>query len=137
MPHIDLLQLPWFASIPLGDVVSLIDAMAPQQFFANEVVVMAGDVPAQLVVATAGEATLGASPADAKRVVAPCAFPVAAFFARTPAPEQIAAHSKLSVFLLAHERFESLLAQRHPAIAPFLRNLLASQAGLQPCRCVG
>jgi len=40
MPHIDLLELPYFDGISAADLVSLVDTLEPRQFKAGAVLLM-------------------------------------------------------------------------------------------------
>lgn len=138
MPHIDLLELPPFANIPMGEVVSLIDAMAPRQWPSGQTLLDAGAVPEALLVITAGSVRSDGPAAPPGHVrPAPLVLPVTAFFARSGAPDTVIATSAVSAFALHYRTFEQLLVARHPALARFLHNLLTLQSGLHACPAVG
>lgn len=137
MPHIDLLELPPFAGIPIGDVVSLIDAMAPRQWTPKQVVLEAGSVAEGLLVLTAGQVTVGeARDADNARQ-APLVMPLHAFFAQEPVATTVRALSTVSAFSLPMSTFERLMQEQHPALTRFCANLLALGAGLRGCPTLG
>lgn len=137
MPHIDLLELPPFAGIPLGDVVSLIDAMAPKQWTLGQVVLAAGTAPEGLLVLTAGRVSVGQAGGPNAVRQAPLVAPVHAFFAQEPVATALYAQSTVSAFSLPAKTFERLLQEHHPALTRFCANLLALGAGLRGCPTLG
>ena len=54
MPHVDLLELPYFEGITLDDMVSLVERMEPAQFESGATIVVEGDPPPPLYIATGG-----------------------------------------------------------------------------------
>ena len=45
MPHVDLLEQPYFEGISLDDMVSLVDMMTPAQYEAGTYIVTEGEPP--------------------------------------------------------------------------------------------
>lgn len=129
MPHIDLLELPYFEGIDIGDLVSLIDAMQPRQFATGQHLITEGDPgPVPLFIVTKG--MIDVTQKDARVPDAPpCLLAqhagptlvgeVELFLARPPV-SSVRAITQVSTFVLEPQVFSALRAARHPALMPFL-----------------
>jgi CRP-like cAMP-binding protein len=133
MPHIDLLELPYFTGIPIDAVVSLIDAMAPCAFASGETIFLQGapDIP-PLLIATVGRIGIvkrrepGTAP-DAEHMVAQLQAPTVLgeveLFCRTPAVATARALTAVQAFALSPATFERLFAAGHPGLLRFVLNM--------------
>jgi CRP-like cAMP-binding protein len=126
MPHIDLLEMPYFEGIDIGDLVSLIDAMVPRQFAAGEHIITQGDaqVPPLYIVTKGLIDIVQQSPGGAPCLLAQHQGPtligeVELFLARSPS-NTVKAITQVSAFVLEREVFAALRAKNHPALGPFL-----------------
>src|SRR5204862_1778331 len=67
MPHVDLLELPYFEGISMDGLVSLVDLMKPITFEEGQTVVEEGDRgPQPLYIATAGKVLVSKRGPDGK-----------------------------------------------------------------------
>lgn len=129
MPHIDLLELPYFEGIDIGDLVSLIDAMKPRQFAAGQHLIVEGDaVFPPLYIVTKGLVDITQknpdTPSGSPCLLAQHAGPtlvgeVELFLARSPV-NSVQAITQVSTFVLERDVFAALRAAKHPALLPFL-----------------
>lgn len=129
MPHIDLLEMPYFEGIDIGDLVSLIDAMKPRQFAAGQNIITEGDpvVPPLYIVTTGFIDVTRKTPEGAQG--APCLLAqyqgptligeVELFLSRPPA-NTVKAITQVSTFVLERDVLAALRTQHHPALGPFL-----------------
>jgi CRP-like cAMP-binding protein len=129
MPHIDLLELPYFADIDIGDMVSLIDAMIPRQFVAGQALMTEGDpAPTPLYILLKGEVAIttsrdgpkGAEPWLVATQQGPTIIGEVELFLAQPATRTVTATTAASTFVLEPATFKRLYAERHPALMPFL-----------------
>lgn len=129
MPHIDLLELPYFEGIDISDLVSLIDAMKPRQFAAGDYLIKEGDITfPPLYILTKGLVDITQKNPDAPHG-APCLLAqhagptlvgeVELFLARSPV-SSVKAITQVSTFVLERDVFAALRAAKHPALLPFL-----------------
>jgi len=129
MPHIDLLELPYFTGIDIGDLVSLIDAMKPRQFAAGECLIVEGAAQyPPLYIITKGliditqinpEAPKGPPCLLAQHEGPTLIGEVELFLARSPI-STVRAITQVSTFVLERDVFAALREQKHPALLPFL-----------------
>lgn len=129
MPHIDLLELPYFEGIDIGDLVSLIDAMKPRQFAAGQHLIVEGDEAyPPLYIITKGLVDITQKnpdvPSGAPCLLAQHAGPtvvgeVEMFLARRPV-SSVQAITQVSTFVLERDVLTALRAAKHPALLPFL-----------------
>lgn len=129
MPHIDLLELPYFEGIDIGDLVSLIDAMQPRQFSTGQLLIDEGDknlVPLFIitkglvdVTQKDGKQNQGA-PCLLAQHSAPTLVGEVELFLAQPPVSSVRAITQVSTFVLEPRVLEALRAQRHPALLPFL-----------------
>jgi CRP-like cAMP-binding protein len=138
MPHIDLLELPYFADIDIGDMVSLIDAMLPRQFSAGQALMTEGDTaPPPLYILLKGEVAVTSrqdgSPQAEPWLVAtqqgPTIIGEVELFLAQPATRTVTATTAASTFVLEPATFKKLYAERHPALMPFLYHVAQVACG--------
>ena len=129
MPHIDLLELPYFEGISMDELVSLVDLMRPVQFQAGDVIVReGGESPQALFIATSGRILIekrGRDGADRSlaELSAPTLFGEIELFCQIPPVCTSKAVSKVAAFTLGRPAFDELFAKGHPALLRFTFNV--------------
>jgi CRP-like cAMP-binding protein len=128
MPHIDLLELPYFNGITEADLVSLVDTMEPRQFKAGEIIFKEGDPPPPLYIATSGSMEIVKNGPDGKsRLLAelesPTLFGEMELFCQIPAVSTVRATFRVAAFALTRAAFDRLWAASHPALLRFTLNV--------------
>lgn len=130
MPHVDLLELPYFEGISINDMVGVIDLMAPRRFEVGEVIIREGDRgPTPLYIATKGNVTISKRSSDASaectlaELNSPTLFGEVELFCEIDAVATITATTRVDTFLLTRATFDKLFAERHPAIMRFVFNV--------------
>lgn len=126
MPHIDLLEMPLFADIPIGEVVSLIDVLAPRQIAAGQVLLQPQQLePDGLYVLTQGEVSIHHPQSQhAQLLAAPAIVGAEDFFLQQKPSFKVVATRLTSGFCLSPASFAKLQEQSHPALLPFLLNVV-------------
>ena len=129
MPHIDLLELPYFSGIRLDDVVSFVDLMHPGQFRAGEFIVREGSpkIP-PLYIATTGRVLISKrGPEGHERELAelrsPTLFGEIELFCQITPVTSVQAIDRVSTFCITRDEFDALYVARHPAIVAFTFNV--------------
>jgi CRP-like cAMP-binding protein len=129
MPHVDLLELPYFEGISMDDLVSLVDLMAPRQLKAGTVVMQEGDpLPPPLYIATRGRVLISKkSNGDSERALAefeaPTLFGEIELFCQIGPVATVRAISDVDAFALDLETFDRLFRERHAALMRFIFNV--------------
>ncbi len=128
MPHIDLLDLPYFNGISETDMLSLVNTMEPRQFRAGEVIVEEGGAPPPLYIATAGSLSISKRGPDGKGraladLEAPTLFGEIEFFCQIPAVSTVRAVYRVAAFALSRPAFDQMFAASHPALMRFTLNV--------------
>ncbi len=128
MPHVDLLELPYFDGISMDDLVDLVDSMAPQEFAPGATIAAEGDAPPPLFIATHGRVEISKrGPDNAPRPLAeldsPTLFGEIELFCQCPAVATVRALTRVSAFSLTRSKFDKLFAEHHPAIMRFTFNV--------------
>ncbi|MEZ0313988.1 MAG: cyclic nucleotide-binding domain-containing protein [Myxococcota bacterium] len=129
MPHVDLLELPYFEGISMDALVSLVDMMAPRSFDAGAAILSEGDhSPAPLYIATTGKVAITKrGPAGSDRRFAeldsPTLFGEIELFCQIPPVASVVAMTHVSAFALTRETFDRLFASGHPALMRFTFNV--------------
>jgi CRP-like cAMP-binding protein len=129
MPHVDLLELPYFQGISIDDLVSLVDMMAPQHFAAQAVLVEEGaPTPPPLYIATKGRVLITKRGPDQKErslaeLDGPTLFGEIELFCQIPPVATARALTPVAAFALTRETFDRLFASRHPALLQFTVNV--------------
>jgi CRP-like cAMP-binding protein len=119
MPHIDLLELPYFEGISLDDVAALVDRMDPCYFPAGSVIVQEGDTAsAPLYIVTAGRISMSKKgPDGADHPLAepscPTLFGEIELLCQLPVVATVRAVTAVSAFTLSRATFEALMAPPH------------------------
>ena len=128
MPHVDLLELPYFEGISIDALVSLVDLMAPMTVAPGEVILREGDAASTLYIATSGKVAITKrSPQGEERRFAeldsPTLFGEIELFCEIPAVATCTAMSRVSAFGLTRETYDRLFNAGHPAIMRFTFNV--------------
>lgn len=129
MPHVDLLDLPYFEGITMDALVSLVDLMAPRTFAKDAVIVREGDDgPSVLYIATTGKVAITKrNPQGEQRRFAeldsPTLFGEIELFCQVPVVATATALTMVSAFSLTRATYDQLFEAGHPAIMRFTFNV--------------
>jgi len=129
MPHVDLLELPYFEGISMDALVSLVDLMAPNTFPAGSVIVREGDdSPSVLYIATSGKVAITKrTPQGHERRFAeldsPTLFGEIELFCQIPVVATATALTTVAAFGLTRTTYDQLFQAGHPAIMRFTFNV--------------
>jgi CRP-like cAMP-binding protein len=129
MPHVDLLELPYFEGISIDALVSLVDLMAPRSFQAGTAILREGeDTPAALYIATTGRVAItkrGQNGGERRfaELDAPTLFGEIELFCQIPPVASAVAMTPVSAFALTREAYDRLFASGHPALMRFTFNV--------------
>jgi CRP-like cAMP-binding protein len=128
MPHVDLLELPYFDGLTINDMVSLVDRMTPARWSAGDEIVREGDPPPPLYIATAGSVSIskrgpGGGSRNLAELESPTLFGEIELFCQIPAIATARALDRVSTFALTRAEFDRLLAEHHPAAMLFTANV--------------
>jgi CRP-like cAMP-binding protein len=128
MPHIDLLELPYFYGIELDELVELIDQMTPRRVKAGDWLVRVGQ-PVFLNIATHGKIGIHRHADDPTRPAiiyerkAPTLFGEIELFCGVTSIADVQAITDVEAFELTRDTFSDLFAKRHPAMTQFVFNV--------------
>ena len=129
MPHVDLLELPYFEGISMDELVSLVDAMDARPFKAGDELLGEGKAPPGLYIATRGQLRITKRSQDGgeDRVLAelksPTLFGEIELFCNIPAVASVRAQTPVDTFLLTRPTFDRLFKARHGALLQFTFNV--------------
>ncbi len=129
MPHVDLLELPYFVGISIDDLVSLVDLMEPQQFKAGAVILKEGDAaPSSLYIATTGRVRISKrSDSSEEKALAefdsPTLFGEIELFCQIPPVATATAITPVASFALDRATFDRLFNVHHAALMRFIFNV--------------
>ena len=129
MPHVDLLELPYFEGISIDALVSLVDLMEPEYFSANAIIMEEGQhVPPPLYIAINGRVRISKRTPDAnERYLAefdsPTLFGEIELFCQHPPVATARALTPVSTFKLTRKTFDRLFEARHEALLRFTYNV--------------
>lgn len=139
MPHVDLLELPYFEGISMDSLVSLVDLMDPKQFPAGAVIMREGDkIPPPLYIAIAGRVVISKQPPEPENAPpsterspernlaeldSPTLFGEVELFCQLPPVATVRAVTPVSSFVLTRSSFERLFQAQHPALMLFIFNV--------------
>ncbi len=128
MPHVDLLELPYFEGISMDALVSLVDMMAPRSFDVGAAILREGDSPAPLYIATTGKVAItkrgpGGSERRFAELDSPTLFGEIELFCQIPSVASVVAMTRVSAFALTRETYDRLFASGHPALMRFTFNV--------------
>lgn len=129
MPHVDLLELPYFEGISTDDMVSLVDLMEPRRFAAGSIIMREGDTaPQPLYIATAGRVLISKYAGDHRErhlaeFDSPTLFGEIELFCQLPPVATARAATAVSAFALTRDTFNRLFVQHHAALLRFTFNV--------------
>lgn len=129
MPHIDLLELPYFQGISLDAVVSLVDLMEPRDFQAGDIIALEGSgAPPPLYIATQGTVQLSKHDMHGHErplaeLHAPTLFGEIELFCQIPPVATTRALTRVSSFFLTRTTYDTLFHAKHPAVTSFTYNV--------------
>ena len=129
MPHVDLLELPYFEGISLDRLVSLVDLMRPVSFEKNAVIMREGEgIDTPLIIATSGKVLITKSmdngePRSLARLQSPTLFGEIELFCQIPPVCSATATTPVTGFALDRPTFDELFASRNPAVVTFTFNV--------------
>lgn len=129
MPHVDLLELPYFEGITIDALVSLVDKMEPAPFRAGDVLVREAEkAPPPLFIATSGRVSIIKRTANnGERTLAeldsPTLFGEIELFCQIPAVATVRALTSVQTYRLTRTTFDQLFAQKHAALMQFTFNV--------------
>ncbi len=134
MPHVDLLELPYFEGISIDSVVSLVDLMEPRCFAADSVIMSESDATTPpLYIATTGRvsickqrATQPDAPAGERQLAelaSPTLFGEVEMFCQVAPVATVRTLTTVNSFVLTRQTFERLFAAQHPGLMLFTFNV--------------
>ena len=129
MPHIDLLELPYFEGISIDAVVSLVDLMEPVHFASQAIIMQEGDAtPPHLYIATGGRVIVSKRnehniSRDLAELDSPTLVGEVELFCQIPPVSTIRAATAVSAFAFTRPTFDRLFAAQHPALMLFTFNV--------------
>jgi CRP-like cAMP-binding protein len=129
MPHVDLLELPYFDGISMDALVALVDLLEPKRFAPNQVIMREGEGdPPPLYIATSGRvAVMKHTPGNGDRRLAeldsPTLFGEIELFCQLPPVTTIQALTEVRTFVLTRVIFDRLFAEKNPALVHFNFNV--------------
>ncbi len=129
MPHVDLLELPYFEGILIDDLVSLVDLMEPRQFKRDALILREGEASEfPLYIATSGRVLISKRATNGlERSLAefdsPTLFGEIELFCRIPSVATARAVTDVSCFTLGNDTFDRLFASHQAALMRFIFNV--------------
>jgi len=129
MPHIDLLELPYFEGISFDELVGLVELMQPASYELGEVMVEEGDErPQPLFIVTSGRVLITKRTPNGRtrhlaELESPTLFGEVELFCDIPAVCSARALEQVSAFTLDQLTFARLLAKHTPALMRFTFNV--------------
>ncbi|MEK7706102.1 MAG: cyclic nucleotide-binding domain-containing protein [Myxococcota bacterium] len=129
MPHVDLLELPYFEGISVDALVSLVDKMEPAPYRVGDVLVREGEkAPPPLFIATSGRVSIiKRTASNGERTLAeldsPTLFGEIELFCQIPAVATVRALTAVQTYRLTRATFDQLFAQKHAALTQFTLNV--------------
>ncbi len=129
MPHIDLLELPYFEGISIDALVALVDLMEPRRFSSGQIIVgEGGRGPTPLYIATSGRVLISKiAPEGRQRPLAeldsPTLFGEIELFCQIAPVATATALTDVSAFALTRETYDRLFAAHHQALLRFTHNV--------------
>ena len=128
MPHIDLLELPYFQGISIDSLVGLIDVLHPTQFKPGTTIIRQNQSsPPPLYIITRGQVTIVKQLRQGEertlaQLNAPTLVGEIELFCQLPPISNVRAVNKVSAFELNRSTFNELFQKRNSAIIQFTFN---------------
>lgn len=127
MPHVDLLELPYFHGISIDELVALVDSMPPVEFQAGETIIAEGQTIPFYIVTRGTVAVEKFGPDDVPRPIAELGAPTVLgeieLFCDLPAVSTVRALSRVSAFTMDRQTFSALRDSHNHAIGQFVFNV--------------
>ncbi len=127
MPHVDLLELPYFQGISIDELVALVDSMPPVEFREGDFIIQEGEnIP--LFIVTRGQVAVEKKGPDGQlRTIAeldgPTVLGEIELFCELPAVSTVRALSRISAFIMERSTFNLLRESHNQAIGQFVFNV--------------
>ncbi|MDP7039682.1 MAG: cyclic nucleotide-binding domain-containing protein [Myxococcota bacterium] len=129
MPHVDLLDLPYFEGLSLDDLVTLVDLLEPRQFSPGTIILAERSIePGPLYIATAGSVRITKKNPKGldiplAELKSPTLFGEIELFCEMPPVATVTATTEVAAFVLDRRTFDKLLGDKHPALLRFTYNM--------------
>lgn len=129
MPHIDLLELPYFQDIAIDELVALVDTLSPACFAPGETIVEEGaDTPPRMHIGVKGRIALSKKRASGEiqrlaELQSPTLFGEIELICQMRPVSTAVAIDRVETYVLDHPTLTRLLQQRLPAIQQFVFNV--------------
>lgn len=128
MPHVDLLELPYFEGIDIDTLISLVDRMNPVRFPpGHDLIAENQPEVGTLYIVTRGQLELlkraDDGPLRLGTLNAPTLIGEIELFTQVPAVATVRTLSEIDSFALSREAFDSLMGEAHPAMLQFTYNV--------------
>ncbi len=128
MPHVDLLELPYFDGIDIDTLISLVDRMNPVRFPPGHTLFHEDQTNlSALYIVTRGQLELlKRAPDGPMRLAAlhaPTLLGEVELFTQVPAVATVRTLTEIDSFALSREAFETLMDEHHPAMLRFTYNV--------------
>ena len=129
MPHIDLLELPYFQGISIESLVSLIDILEPVQFEAGVEVITQGPLtPPPLYIVTRGSVGIRKTTPDGGQrtlaeLTAPTLFGEIELFCQLCPVASVQTLSPVEAFVLNRSTYNKLFRSQNQAVMQFTFNV--------------
>ena len=127
MPHVDLLELPYFQGISINELVALVDSMPPVEFREGDTIIQEGEnIP--LFILTHGQVAVEKKGPDGHlrtiaELDAPTVLGEIELFCELPAVSAVRALSRVSAFVMERSTFNLLRESHNQAIGQFVFNV--------------
>ena len=127
MPHVDLLELPYFQGISIDELVALVDSMPPVEFQEGDFIIRESEnIP--LFIVTRGKVAVEKNgPDNQMRILAELEAPTVLgeieLFCELPAVSTVRALTRVSAFVLERSTFNLLRDRHNGAIGQFVFNV--------------
>lgn len=127
MPHVDLLELPYFQGISIDELVALVDSMPPVEFQEGDFIIRESEnIP--LFIVTRGKVSVEKNgPDNHLRTIAELDAPTVLgeieLFCELPAVSTVRALTRVSAFLMERSTFNLLRDSHNHAIGQFVFNV--------------
>lgn len=127
MPHVDLLELPYFQGISIDELVALVDSMPPVEFQEGDFIIRE-DENIPLFIVTRGKVAVEKNgPDNQMRVLAELDAPTVLgeieLFCELPAVSTVRALTRVSAFIMERSTFNLLRDRHNAAIGQFVFNV--------------
>ena len=127
MPHVDLLELPYFQGISINELVALVDSMPPVEFHQDDFIIREGENIPLFIVTHGKVAVEKLGPDNQLRTIAELDAPTVLgeieLFCELPAVSTVRALSRVSAFVMERSTFNLLRDSHNHAIGQFVFNV--------------